>query len=243
MSSVLILGAGSDIARALAHSFAERGDDITLASRGVDELGRLAADLEIRHGVTAAALRFDALDTDSHRAFYEALPDKPDTVVCAFGYLGEQERAQSDFAETRRIIDTNYTGAVSILEIAAADMQARGAGAIVGIGSVAGDRGRQSNYIYGSAKGAFAIYLAGLRNRLARTGVHVMTVKPGFVDTKMTAGLDLPAPVTARPEQVAAAIMKGLRRRSNTVYSLWMWRYIMLIIRHIPEFIFKRLSM
>jgi len=171
------------------------------------------------------------------------LQQSPDLVICAFGYLGEQELAQDDFEQARRIIDTNYSGAVSILEVVAADFANRATGVIVGIGSVAGDRGRQSNYIYGSAKGALAIYLAGLRNRLAKSGVHVATVKPGFVDTKMTAGLDLPPAITAQPEQIASDILKAVKKRRNIVYSLWIWRYIMLIIRSIPEMIFKRLSM
>ena len=108
---------------------------------------------------------------------------------------------------------------------------------------MAGDRGRQSNYIYGSAKAGLTVFLSGLRNRLARKGVHVMTVKPGFVRTKMTEGLELPGILTAEPEQVAKAVYKGLEKKRNMVYVLWMWRCIMLMIRHIPEFIFKKMGM
>lgn len=242
MKNVLILGAGSDIAQACAHAFASDGCGLTLASRDTAKLEEVAEDIRIRHGSEVEVRAFDALDTDSHKQFYQSLPAAPDIVVCAFGYLGEQESAQGDFAQARRIIDTNYSGAVSILEVVAADFAARAAGVIVGIGSVAGDRGRQSNYIYGSAKGALAIYLAGLRSRLADSGVHVLTVKPGFVDTKMTAGLDLPPAITARPEQVARDIRKAVQKRRNIIYSIWIWRYIMLIIRSVPEAIFKRLS-
>jgi len=106
-----------------------------------------------------------------------------------------------------------------------------------------GDRGRQSNYLYGSAKAGLTAYLAGLRNRLAKSGVHVMTVKPGFVRTKMTEHLELPAALTAEPEQVANAVFKGLEKKKNTIYILWMWRWVMLIIRHIPEFVFKKMGM
>lgn len=243
MKNVLILGAGSEIAQACAHSFARDGKSLTLASRKTERLEEIAADIRIRHSCEVAVRAFDALATDSHQEFYKSLPQPPGIVICAFGYLGEQEQAQSDFAQARRIIDTNYSGAVSILEVIAADFAARGAGAIVGIGSVAGDRGRQSNYIYGSAKGAFAIYLAGLRNRMMKSGVHVLTVKPGFVDTKMTAGMDLPPLLTAQAERVAEDIRKAVAKRRNIIYSFWIWRYIMLVIRSVPEAIFKRLSM
>jgi len=160
-----------------------------------------------------------------------------------FGYLGEQAVAQSDFSEAQKIIDTNYTGAVSILNIVADDFEQRKSGAIIGISSVAGDRGRQSNYIYGSAKAALTAYLSGLRNRLAKSKLQVMTVKPGFVRTKMTANLPLPGPVTAKPHQVANDVFKAYRKQNDVIYTLWMWRYLMLVVRHIPEAIFKRMSL
>ncbi|MCL4128207.1 UNVERIFIED_CONTAM: hypothetical protein GTU68_062310 [Idotea baltica] len=122
-------------------------------------------------------------------------------------------------------------------------MENRKEGTIVGISSVAGERGRASNYLYGSAKAGFTSFLSGLRNRLAGKGVHVLTVKPGFVDTAMTEGLDLPGPLTAQPQQVARAVFKAVGKKKNTLYTLWMWRYVMLIIRNIPEAIFKKLSL
>ena len=122
-------------------------------------------------------------------------------------------------------------------------MASSGEGTIVGISSVAGDRGRQSNYIYGSAKAAFTAYLSGLRNDMYHKGVHVLTVKPGFVATRMTEHLDLPGPITAQPDEVADKIIKGIEKKKNIIYVRWMWRYIMLIITLIPEFIFKRLKM
>lgn len=244
MTHVLILGATSDIAKALAHKYASQGVDLILAARQPDRLEDVVSDLEIRHNVKAQAVEFEALAYDEHVAFYAGLPAKPDIAICVFGYLGDQRTAQSDFAEAKKIIDSNYTGAVSILEIIAADFEQRKSGTIIGIGSVAGDRGRQSNYIYGSAKAALATYLSGLKNRLAKSNVQVLTVKPGFVRTKMTAGMPLPAPVTAKPEQVANDIFKAQQKNSDkVVYSLWMWRYIMFIIRAIPEPIFKRLSL
>lgn len=244
MKNVLILGAASDIAKALAYQYASQGFDLILAARQAGRLAETAADIEVRHRVNVTSVEFDALAYEQHKAFYGALPSKPDAAICVFGYLGDQATAQRDFAEAKKIIDTNYTGAVSILEIIAADFEQRGAGTIIGISSVAGDRGRQSNYIYGSAKAALATYLSGLKNRLTKADVQVITVKPGFVRTKMTADLPLPAPVTAQPEQVARDIFRAQQKNGDAVvYTLWMWRYIMFIIRSIPEPIFKRLSL
>ena len=243
MKHVLILGATSDIAQALAHKFAAHGLQPILAARRSERLQPVATDLEIRYQVKVKIVDFDALDFASHAAFYNALPAKPDVVLCVFGYLAKQEIAQQDFSEAHQMIEANYTGAVSILEIVAGDFEQRKSGAIIGVSSVAGDRGRQSNYIYGSAKAAFSTYLAGLRNRLAKSNVQVLTVKPGFVRTKMTAGLPLPGPVTAEPDQVANDVFRAYQKNKNEVYSLWVWRYLMLIIRHIPEPIFKRLSL
>jgi short-subunit dehydrogenase len=150
---------------------------------------------------------------------------------------------RTDFSEAQKTIDVNFTGMVSILNIVASDFEARGEGAIAAVSSVAGDRGRQSNYIYGSAKAGLTTYLAGLRNRLAKKGVHVMTVKPGFCRTKMTENLELPGALTAEPEQVADAVFRGMNNKSNVIYTLWMWRWVMLIIKHIPEFMFKKMGM
>jgi short-subunit dehydrogenase len=243
MKHVLILGATSDIAQALAHKFASHGFQPILAARNSERLAEMATDLEIRHNVSATVLEFDALAYATHPAFYAGLAVKPEIAITVFGYLGDQPQAQADFAEAERIISSNYSGAVSILEIIAADFEQRRSGTIIGISSVAGDRGRQSNYIYGSAKAALSTYLSGLRNRLAKVGVAVITVKPGFVRTKMTAALPLPGPVTAKPEQVAADVYRAYQKGANDVYSLWLWRYLMFIIRNIPEPIFKRLSL
>ncbi|MBN1516204.1 SDR family oxidoreductase [Candidatus Sumerlaeota bacterium] len=239
--NLLILGANSDIAMAAAHEFAaHEGATILLASRDVERLERKAKDLEIRHQIQARVLPFDAVDYASHAAFYEALDPKPDGVILAFGYLGDQASAQRDWGEARRIIESNYTGAVSILEIIAADFEQKGRGFIIGISSVAGVRGRQSNYIYGSAKAGLKEYLSGLRQRLFKCGVHVMTVLPGFTRTAMTEGMDLPARLTAEPEDVGRDIYRAWRKRRRVIYSRWFWRCIMHIIRHVPEFVFVR---
>lgn len=242
--NLLILGGNSDVAHALALQFASKADaDVTLASRDMELLQKKARDIEIRHNTSVKAVAFNATDTQAHCSFYDGLSPKPDIVVAAFGYLGDQNRAQGDGEEAGRIIETNFTGAVSILEIVAADFEARGAGVIIGIGSVAGLRGRQSNYFYGAAKGALGIYLSGLRNRLSKSGVHVITVLPGFIDTKMTAGMGLPGLLTATPQQVAEDIFNAYQKSKDTIYTRWFWRWIMTIIRFIPESVFKRLSL
>jgi len=239
---ILILGASSDIAQELARLYAEEGFSLYLASRDVNFLRRLTNDLNIRYGTEAKPLFFDATSYETHSEFYQKLTPKPLGAVVAFGYLGNQLKAQNDFNEARKIIETNFLGAVSILEIIAKDFEERKAGFIIGISSVAGERGRQSNYIYGAAKAAFSIYLQGLRNRLYQSGISVLTVKPGFVETKMTAAMKLPKILTAKPFQVAQDIFKAWKKDKDEIYSLWFWRYLMFLIRLIPESIGKRLN-
>ncbi|SDH08574.1 SDR family oxidoreductase [Chitinophaga filiformis] len=243
MPTVLILGAGSDMAVAIAREFARNKYDIQLAARNVASLSPLEQDLRIRYRVTASSHAFDATDFTSHAAFYIALPKPPDVTIAVFGYLGSQEKGQSDWNEAARILHTNYTGAVSILNIVADEYAARGNGTIVGISSVAGERGRQSNYLYGSAKAGFTAYLSGLRNRLFHKGAHVLSVQPGFVYTRMTEHLKLPAPLTAQPQDVAKDVYKAVVAKKNVIYTKWFWRYIMLIIKSIPEGIFKKLKL
>ncbi|MFY0255646.1 SDR family oxidoreductase [Chitinophaga sp. 30R24] len=243
MPTVLLLGAGSDIAVAIARKFAAAKYDIQLAGRDASALLPQQQDLQVRYGITATTHTFNATDFNTHAGFYHALPTTPDITVCVFGYLGDQEKAQQNWLESAAIIHTNYTGAVSILNIIADNYVAVNRGTIIGISSVAGERGRQSNYIYGSAKAGFTAYLSGLRNRLYRSGVHVITVKPGFVNTQMTQHLTLPPLLTAQPTAVAEAIFKAVRKQQHTIYVKWHWKYIMLIIKLIPEGIFKKLSL
>jgi decaprenylphospho-beta-D-erythro-pentofuranosid-2-ulose 2-reductase len=241
---LLILGGNSDTGFAIAREFARKeGANIILASRDMELLKKKARDIELRYQVKAQAVYFDAVDYESHSEFYEKLGQKPDGVIIAFGFLGDQEKAQREFHEARRIVETNYIGALSILEIIAASFKQRGSGFIIGISSVAGERGRQSNYIYGSAKGAFTIYLSGLRNRLSLSNVRVITVLPGFVRTKMTRDLELPEMLISEPEDVARRVFRGYRRGRDVIYVRWFWRLIMLSIRLIPENIFKRMKL
>lgn len=240
---ILVLGATSDIARALSRALASEGNELILAGRNAQRLEADVSDLHIKYNIQAQAVEFDASLTDTHQAFFEQLSPKPEVVICVFGNLFEQEEAEQDWTLAEQMLQVNFVGAASVLHHAANHLQAAGTGMIIGISSVAGDRGRGSNYYYGSAKAGFSAYLSGLRNRLAKHGVHVLTVKPGFVATAMTEGMDLPGPITAQPEQVAKDILKAMRKRKNVLYTLWMWRYIMLIIRSIPEGIFKKLSL
>lgn len=243
--SVLILGATSPIARAICHEFAERGHDVFLAARDVDEAKRLASDVEIRFGVTAVGGVFDALDFDGHPDFVNEVEEAVGPIevgVVAFGDMGDQAQSEDDFESAKRIIDVNYTGAASICEAVTDRMVDHGHGSLIGISSVAGDRGRKSNYFYGSAKGAFTLYLQGLRNRMHDENVHVMTVKLGFVDTRMTFGMETAIPI-ASPQQAARAIYTAQKRRENELYYPRFWKGIMGVIKVIPEGLFKRLSL
>jgi decaprenylphospho-beta-D-erythro-pentofuranosid-2-ulose 2-reductase len=241
--NVLILGATSDMALAIARQLAIEGYSITLAARNIERLSVIEGDIRVRHKAMVNSVFFDALDFEGHEQFYNSLLEKPDIVICVFGLLGDQKQAQDNWRHCHDVISSNYTGAVSILNVIANDFERRKKGVIVGISSVAGERGRQSNYLYGSAKAGFTAYLSGLRNRLYRHGVHVMTVKPGFVKTKMIENIQTPGPLTASPKQVAKKISSAIRKKTNTIYVLSIWSVIMLIIRMIPENIFKRLKL
>ncbi len=243
MSYVLIIGATSDMAKATAREYAKNGYDIYLAGRKSSELKDVVTDIQVRADQTVKAVELDIVNFDQHQVFYDALEEKPLGVVSFVGYLGDQKQAEENFEDAHKIINTNYTGLVSLLEIIAADFEKRKSGFIVGVSSVAGDRGRKSNYLYGSAKAGFTVYLSGLRNRLFSSNVHVMTVKPGFVYTKMTESMELPEKLTAQPEDVAKDIYSAQQKGKNTIYTVWFWRYIMLIIKLIPEFQFKKMSL
>lgn len=242
-SSVLILGARSDIGLAIAHRFAAEGYPIRLAARDSAGLEVARADIALRHGVEATLHHFDALDTASHEAFLEALPDLPAVVVSAIGLMGEQEENQINPQAASLVMRSNYEAPALILGLFANRMEARCSGTIVGISSVAGERGRATNYIYGSAKAGFTAFLSGLRNRLAKKGVHVLTVLPGFVNTRMTAGMDLPGKLTAEPAELGEAVFTAVRRKRNVIHVRCIWRLIMAIIRNIPESIFKRMKL
>ncbi len=242
---VLILGATSAIARATAAACARRGYALYLAGRDLAELDRDACDLALRYGIETKYGRLDAQQLASHAEFFATVlgaVDDLEGIISAIGYLGDQTAARQ-FPQAARVIETNFTGPASLLALGADYLEQQGkGGVIVGISSVAGDRGRQSNYVYGAAKGALTLYLQGLRNRLQPAGVRVVCVKPGFVDTAMTFGMP-GLFLMVSPEYVGERIARALEGKSDVLYVPWFWRYIMLIIRTIPEFLFKRLKL
>lgn len=242
IKKMAILGASSGLAQAVARLLAEQGHELTLVARNESKLAQVTDDLQTR-GAKTQSIVCDFDDLDGHAALVEQLSNC-DEVYCFFGTLPDQEACEQDWEQTQQALHTNFISVVSILNRLANIFEQRRSGNLVVVSSVAGDRGRKSNYIYGAAKGALSTYCAGLRNRLAGAGVHVLTVKPGFIDTPMTAHLEKkPAPLWVGPDRVGADIVRAAQKRKNELYSPWFWRYILLIIRHIPEFIFKRLSL
>lgn len=239
---VLILAARSDIARACAHAFAARGHPLQLAARNVASLEADKTDLELRHNVAVTLHEMDALATETHGAFVDNLPELPRIAVSAIGFMGEHEDNIADPEAGTQVIRANFEGPASLFAHLANRFAARGSGTLVGISSVAGARGRASNYVYGAGKAGFTAFLSGLRNRLQADDVHVVTVLPGFVATKMTEGLDLPDRLTAKPEEVARAICRAVEHRQNIIYVLPVWRLVMAIICAIPEQMFKKMS-
>lgn len=242
-SPVLIIGAKSDIGRALARRYAAAGCDVILAARRADDLGSARADLEVRYGVRASIAECDVTDPDPAR-FFATLPVLPGTIVMVAGLLGNQEESCADTTIARKVMITNYLGPALFLLVGARLLEEHNEdGCIIGISSVAGDRGRASNYIYGSAKAGLTAFLSGLRNSVAKKGVNVITVKPGYVATQMTAGMQLPKLLTAQPDEVATAVLRAQYRGNDIVYVKSVWRLIMLIITLIPERVYKRLPL
>ncbi len=244
--AVAILGATSAIARAVAHEFAGDGFRILLAARDDAHNAAIAQDIRVRFGVDAIPIHFDAAAFETHdEAFTQiakASEGRLSGVVLCFGFMEQQPLAQQYAEIARRTVDINLTAAISMLERFARLFEDQRSGFIGVISSVAGDRGRQSNYIYGSAKAGLSAYAQGLRNRLYKRGISVTTIKPGFVDTKMTFGLPGMF-LVASPERAARAIAAAIRKRRNVVYVPFFWRYIMAIITAIPEWQFKKMKL
>lgn len=241
--SVLIIGGNSDIGRAVAELYASSGYNIQFSTRDNEKSTRESLNLKSKYKVDIEAFVFDILDVSKHLDFLTRLPRLPDIAVCAVGLLPDQRLCETDPAYADMAMRSNYNAPALLLELIAGAMEARGYGTIIGISSVAGDRGRSSNYTYGSAKAGFTTYLAGLRIRVAPRNIHVITVKPGFVRTRMTQHMKLPKWLTADPQEVAIALRKAEKRNQGEIYVRPIWRWIMLIIRCIPEGIFKRLPM
>lgn len=200
---------------------------VILAARRADTLERFAGDLRIRYQIDVEVKEFDAADVLSHKRFFDSLNPMPAGVIVCFGYRGTIPDSSKGLPEILQTIEVNFTGCASILSMVAEASEIKGPGFIIGLSSVAGDRGRASNYIYGASKAAVTVLLSGLRNRLSARRVQVMTVKPGFVRTKMTKNLPLPALLTSRPEDLASHIFSSQQMGREVIYSSWMWRGIM----------------
>ena len=242
---VLIVGATSGIARALAREFAQHQYSLLLAGRDAEELQTQAADLRVRGRSRVETIVFDAADYDAHKTFWnEALQacdgDLYGVVLC-HGLMPPQEELQNDLALARTMVEVNYTSYVALLNLAGEYFETQRRGFVAAIGSVAGDRGRAGNYLYGSTKAALDVLLQGLRQRLAPVRVAVTTIKPGPIDTGMTFGLDK-LPLLASPERAASDIFRAIRRRREIVYTPAPWRFIMLLLQLVPERVWKRLS-
>jgi hypothetical protein len=246
MKKILVMGAGSAIAEATARVFAQRGDALFLVGRKADVLESMCADLRVRGAKTVGMHVMDANEFDAHEAMLnvaESTLGGLDAVLVAHGTLGDQKACEASVERTLQELNTNGVSVVALLTRVAARFEQRRAGVIVVISSVAGDRGRQSNYVYGSAKALVTAFTSGLRQRLYPLGVAVITIKPGFVDTPMTAAFPKGA-LWAKPQRIAAGIVSAIDRGSATVlYLPSFWWLIMLIIRSIPETVFRRLKL
>lgn len=241
---MIILGANSEISQAFVEKVLTEGlrfPVIYLLTSNPETTERFIKHLEVKFMQHAEIIKLDLeKDVDFHKLDYIS----SDLLFCATGFLGA-DTAQGLYnnANTEKIIDINYAKLIPLLNYFAEKMETRRRGTMIVLSSVAGERGRQSNFIYGSAKAGLTAYLSGLRNYLFSKNVHVLTVKPGFMETKMTEGLPLVTALTASPKKAADAIFKAYLTKKNTVYILPVWFFIMLIIRNVPEFIFKKMKL
>lgn len=245
MSQILIIGATSAIAQASARLWAGQGHGFYLVARDGERLAALAADLGIRGAASAHTQVLDLLDLAHHQALIDAAfatLGPIDIALIAHGTLGDQQAAQADFQLALHQLNANAISQMSLLTHLANRMEAQGRGNITVISSVAGERGRQSNYVYGAAKGALTLFLQGLRQRLYPAGVTVLTIKPGLVDTPMTQDFQK-GWLWASPEQIARRILKGVAQGREVLYAPWYWRLVMGVIRQIPEALFKRIRL
>lgn len=248
LNRVVIFGATSAIAEHTARQLVQNGASVYCIGRNADKLSRIIADLKVRAGrdQTIDGMSADLSDINQHLSLIEQASEALgglDAALIAHGTLPDQKACEADLELTLQEIQTNALSVVSLLSLLANRFEAQGKGVIAAISSVAGDRGRQSNYVYGAAKGMVSLFMQGLRNRLAKKGVSVVTIKPGFVDSPMTADFDKSGPLWAKPDVIAKGIVNAMQKGKGEVYLPWFWWGIMQIIKHIPEAIFKRLSL
>jgi decaprenylphospho-beta-D-erythro-pentofuranosid-2-ulose 2-reductase len=241
---MLIVGATSAIGHEAAKCFASEGTEFFLIGRTAEKLEAVAQDLKVRGAKRVETCLLDLADLERHQELIDtaiATLGGLDTVLISHGTLGDQEKCQQSVKETLKEFTTNCTSVISLLTILGNYFEQERRGCIAVVTSVAGDRGRRSNYVYGTTKGAVSLFLQGLRSRLYKAGVTVVTIKPGLVDTPMTAALKK-GPLFASPRTVGEGVYKAIKQRKDVVYSPWYWRYIMLIVKSLPEKVFKRLA-
>ncbi len=244
MTRVLIVGATAAIATATARLYAADGARLFLVARNADHLQSVADDLRARGATQTGTFALDLNEIARHGemlAAADAALGGLDAALIAYGTLSDQAACEASVDETLREWHTNATSTIALLTLLANDFERRRAGTIAVVTSVAGDRGRKTNYVYGAAKGALNVFVAGMRGRLAAAGVRVVTVEPGFVDTPMTAHLPKNA-LYASPDKVGADIHRAMQHGADVLYTPFFWRYIMLALKLVPERLFKRLS-
>lgn len=245
MSNILILGATSAIAKHTIRLFAADEHNLYLVARNEDKLSAMKQDMLVRGAADVNYETLDLADETKHDQLIKRATDTMgsiDTVLITYGTLGNQAQSIESYANTLKELQINCLSVISLLTILANQLEAQQSGTIVVISSPSGDRGRQSNYIYGTAKGALSVFLQGLRNRLSKSKVHVLTIKPGFVDTPMTSEFKKGF-LWVNPEAISKGIYKAIKKKKEVVYLPFFWRYIMLIIKSIPEKIFKYLKL
>jgi len=241
---MVVLGSNSDVAKAFVErtlSSGMRFPMVYLFTSNPETAGKFAKHIKVKYEQECEVVEFDLMKDKDYSKLDEI---ESELIFCASGYLGlDSEKGLYDDLNTEKIVEVNFSKLILLLNHFAQKLEKKGKGTIIALSSVAGERGRQSNFIYGSAKAGFTAYLAGLRNYLFHKGVHVMTVIPGFMDTQMTAEIETPKPLTASPEKAAGIIYKAYKKKKNVVYVTFLWWGIMLLIRNIPEFIFKKMKM
>lgn len=242
MKKILIVGATSAIANDCAKIWAKENSEFVLVGRNKSKLDQIASDLTVRGAKSVEIKICDLNNFEFHSEILNKI-DFVDIALIAHGTLPDQDKCQSSVTTTLQEFSNNALSVIAFLTPLANKMEKQKSGVIAVISSVAGDRGRQSNYLYGSAKAAVTTFCAGLRARLFKAEVHVLTIKPGFVDTPMTQNLKLPKALVATPDKVAQDICRAIEKKSNTIYTPFFWAYIMLIIKFIPEKIFKKLKL
>ncbi|MBL0341691.1 MAG: SDR family NAD(P)-dependent oxidoreductase [Bacteroidetes bacterium] len=240
--TVFIAGASSGIGKSLAELYASSGANLQIASRNVDELNSIATELKSKYKISVEVYRIDVSNYQSIQDLSKQLIQVPDIVICSIGYLGIDTRDFLNVSEIHQIFATNAEGSIGLINVFAALFKKSGKGIIVGISSIAGDRGKSKNLFYSSAKAAFTSYLDGLRNELYHHNVHVITVKPGYVDTPMTKGLSLPSSLIISSERAALLIKKAIDHKRNIVYVPSKWRFVIWVINSLPEYFYKKIN-